>query len=96
MQTEKPKKEKVKSSYVTQKEAHNEGHSWDSESDGEQEAITHSRQHLTPRQKNSKTIKKDLEPNNLANEVIPNSHDLQEDGLKTCCVPLNPGTHVTG
>lgn len=96
MQTEKPKKEKVKPSYVTQKEAHNEGHSWDSESDGEQEAITHSRQHLTPREKNSKTLKKDVEPNNLANEVIPNSHDLQEDGLKTCCVPLNPRTHVTG
>ena len=96
MQTEKPKKEKVKSSYITQKDEHNEGHSWDSDSDGEQEAITHSRQHLTPREKNSKALKKDFEPNNLANEVIPNSHDVQEHGLKTCCVPLNPGTHVTG
>lgn len=95
MQTEKPKKEKVKSSYITQKEAHNEGLSWDSDSDGEQEAITHSRQHLTPREKNSKSLKKGLEPNDLANEVIRNSHDLQ-DGLKTCCVPLNPETHVTG
>ena len=95
MQTENPKKGKVKSSYVTNKEAHGENHSWDSDSDTGQEPISHSRQHLTPREKNSKKSKRQHEPNNLANEAIPEDHDT-DHSLNTGCVPLNTETQVTG
>lgn len=93
MHTDKPKRGKVKSSYVTNKEAHNGDHSWDSDSAAEQEPVSHSRQHLTPREKNSKKVKRHHEPNNLASEAITED---QETALQTCCVPLDTQKQVAG
>lgn len=93
MQNEKPKEGKVKSSYLAAKETHNGSHSWDSDSDREQEPISHSRQHLTPRQKNSK--KANHEQKNVEHEVVTENHDKAVT-LQTCCVPLGTEKQITG
>ena len=95
MQTEKQNRGKVKNSYVTNKEEHSGNHSWDSDSDAEQEPVSHSRQHLTPREKKSKKLKRHQEQNNLANEGITEEGETGI-GLNTCCVPLDNGIQVTG
>lgn len=93
MQNEKPKGGKIKSSYLTAKETHDGNHSWDSDSDREQEPVSHSRQQLTPRQKNSK--KANHEQNNKEREAVTEDHD-KALGVQTCCVPLGTGRQITG
>lgn len=96
-QTEKHNKGKVKASYVTNKEVHTGDHSWDSDSGAEQDPVTHSRQHLTPHETNSKKQKEHQVPNDLhaASEAV--AVDREADlGLKTCCVPLDTGNQLAG
>jgi len=96
VQIEKHKGGKVKSSYVSQKDGHSGNHSWDSDSDAEQDPVSHSRQHLTPREKNnSKKLKRHQEPNNLASEAVAEDQKVNL-GLKTCCVPLDTQNQVNG
>ena len=96
MQTENHNRGKVKTSYVTNKEEHSGNHSWDSDSGAEQEPVSHSRQHLTPREKkSSKKLKTHQEQNNLANEGITEDQETAV-GLTTCCVPLDTEIQVTG
>ncbi|XP_078358189.1 uncharacterized protein LOC144642940 isoform X1 [Oculina patagonica] len=92
-QNEKPNGGKVKSSYLAAKETHNGNHSWDSDSDREQEPVSHSRQHLTPRQKNSK--KANHEQKSTEHEAVTEDHD-KALSLQTCCVPLDTEKQITG
>ena len=93
MQNEKPKGGKVKSSYLAVTDAHHENHSWDSDSDREQEPVSHSRQHLTPRQKNSKKV--NHEQKNIEHDAVTKDHD-KALSLQTCCVPLDSDKQITG
>ena len=93
MQNDKPKGGKIKSSYLPAKETHNGNHSWDSDSDREQEPVSHSRQQLTPRQKNSK--KANHEQNNKEHETVTEDHD-KALSVQTCCVPFDTERQITG
>lgn len=87
-QSEKPKVGKVKSSYLTTKQANHGNHSWDSDSEQEQELVSHSREPLTPRQKNSKADNHEEKSVHPEHETaIVENHD-KVLSLETCCVPL--------
>lgn len=94
MQSEKPQGGKVKSSYLAVKETHiNGNHSWDSDSDREEEPVSHSRQQLTPRQKNS--TKANHQQKNTEHEAVTEGND-KTLSLQTCCVPLDTEKQITG
>ena len=89
MQSEKPKGGKVKSSYLAVKDTRNANHSWDSDSDREEEPVSHSRQQLTPRQKSND------EQKNTEHETVTKMND-KSLSLQTCCVPFNSEKQITG
>ena len=93
MQSENPKGGKVKSSYLAVKETHNGNHSWDSDSDREEELVSHSRQQLTPRQTNSKMA--NHQQKNTEHEADTEDND-KTLSLQTCCVPLDTEKQITG
>jgi len=94
MQSEKPKGGKVKSSYLAVKETPNENHSWDSDSDREEEPVSHSRQQLTPHQKSNSTMA-NHEQKNSEHEPVTEGND-KTLSLQRCCVPLNTEKQITG
>ena len=94
MQSEKPKGGKVKSSYLAVKKTHNGNQSWDSDSDREEEPVSHSRQQLTPRQKNNSTMA-NHEQTNTEHGAVTERND-KTLSLQTCCVPLNTEKQITG
>lgn len=95
IQSEKPKGGKVKSSYLAVKrETHNENHSWDSDSNQEEEPVSHSRQQLTPRQKSNSKMA-NHEEKNTEQEAVTETND-KTISLQTCCVPFNSEKQITG
>lgn len=95
-QSEKPKVGKVKSSYLTTKQANHGNHSWDSDSEQEQELVSHSREPLTPRQKNSKADNHEEKSVHPEHETaIVENHD-KVLSLETCCVPLESERKISG
>lgn len=94
MQSEKPKRGKVKSSYLAVKKTQNGNQSWDSDSDQEEEPVSHSRQHLTPRQQNNLQMA-NHEQTNTDHETVTEWND-QSLSLQTCCVPLDFEKQITG
>ena len=84
----------MKSSYLTVKETHNGNHSWDSDSDREEEPVSHSRQHLTPHQKSNFAMA-NHEQKNSEHKAITEDND-KTLSLQTCCVPLNTEKQITG
>ncbi|PFX22587.1 uncharacterized protein LOC111334055 [Stylophora pistillata] len=87
-QNEKPKAGKIKPSYLATKEANHGNHSWDSDSEQEQELVTHSREPLTPRQKNSKKGNHEEKSVHLEHETAIVENYGKSLTLETCCVPL--------
>ena len=94
MQSEKPKGGKVKSSYLAVKDTRNANHSWDSDSDREEEPVSHSRQQLTLRQKSNSKMAND-EQKNTEHETVTKMND-KSLSLQTCCVPFNSEKQITG
>lgn len=95
LQNDKPNKGKVKTSYVMTKDAQLEDHSWDSDSDALQDHVSHSRQHLTPRDKKSSKNYGHLEENNIAKEGISENQEGKLE-LRTFGVPQDIENQVTG
>lgn len=95
MQSDKPKKSKVKASYVKSKGEQGRNHSWDSESEAdESEHISQSRQHLTPREKKSKKVSVHLDKNNMATQALSDAEGQLE--LRTFGSPHDAESQVTG
>ena len=94
MQSEKPKGGKVKSSYLAVKDTRNANHSWDSDSDREEEPVSHSRQQLTPCQKSNSKMA-NHEEKNTEQGAVTETND-KTISLQTCCVPFNSEKQITG
>ena len=77
------------------KDAQLEDHSWDSDSDALQDHVSHSRQHLTPRDKKSSKNYGHLEENNIAKEGISENQEGKLE-LRTFGVPQDIENQVTG
>ena len=84
----------MKSSYLAVKETHNANHSWDSDSDREEEPVSHSRQQLTPRQKSNSKMA-NHEQKSTEHEAVTEMND-KTLSLQTCCVPFNSEKQITG
>ena len=84
----------MKSSYLAVKGTHNTNHSWDSDSDREEEPVSHSRQQLTPRQKSNSKMA-NHEQKNTEHEAVAERND-KTLSLQTCCVPFNSEKEISG
>ena len=85
----------MKSSYLAVKrETHSANHSWDSDSDREEEPVSHSRQQLTPRQKSNSKMA-NHEQKSIEHEAVTETND-KTLSLQTCCVPFNSEKQITG